>query len=83
MVKEASNEVDRLFSVWVENADSLSMFIRMQTQWNVVNGSFVGMHYPSVEFLIRIHGVENPSALMDDLQAMELAALQVLNKRKE
>lgn len=59
------------------------MFARLQTQWNVVNGCFVGMNYASAAFLFKIHGVENPSALMDDLQTMEVAALQVLNKRKE
>jgi hypothetical protein len=72
-----------LFGVWEENAGVVVMFMRMQTQWNVTNGAFLGLHYPSAEFLIKIHGVEDASAMMDDLQAMELAALQVLNKRKE
>lgn len=74
---------DQLFGVWSENAGVVMMFMRLQTQWNVVNGAFLGLHYPSAEFLIKIHGVEDASAMMDDLQAMELAALQVLNKRKE
>lgn len=74
---------DKLFGVWSENAGVVMMFMRLQTQWNVVNSAFLGLHYPSAEFLIKIHGVEDASAMMDDLQAMELAALQVLNKRKE
>jgi hypothetical protein len=41
------------------------------------------LNYQSVAFLIKIHDVANPVAMMDDLQAMELAALQVLNKRKD
>lgn len=77
------DDQDKLFGVWNENAGVVMMFMRLQTQWNVVNGAFLGLHYPSAEFLIKIHGVEDASAMMDDLQAMELAALQVLNKRKE
>lgn len=84
MVESAKPDPDQhFFGVWEENAGSLMMFMRMQTQWNVVNGCFLGLNYASAAFLFKIHGVENASELMDDLQAMELAALQVLNKRKE
>lgn len=84
MVEAAQAEPDAgLFEVWEENAVTVMMFMRLQTQWNVVNGAFLGLHYPSVEFLFRIHAVEDAAAIMDDLQAMEMAALQVLNKRKD
>lgn len=74
---------DTLFGVWEENAETVIMFMRLQTQWNITNGGFVGLNYSSVEFLIRIHDVQDAAAMMDDLQAMELAALQLLNKRKD
>ena len=61
----------------------MTMFLRLQTQWNVINGAFIGLNYQSVDFLFRIHNTEQPSAVMEDLQAMEIAALQVLNKRKD
>lgn len=84
MVEALANEPEKqLFGVWEENAGSVVMFTRLQTQWNVVQGGFVGLNYQSVEFLLKIHGVENQSAMMEDLQAMEIAALQVLNQRKE
>lgn len=79
---EASPDKD-LFGVWDDNAEALMMFLRLQTQWHVIAGSFVGLNYQSAEFLIKIHQVADPVAMMDDLQAMELAALQVINKRKE
>ena len=59
------------------------MFMRLQTQWNVIAGAFIGLNYQSAEFLFKIHGVVDAAAMMDDLQAMEVAALQVMNKRKE
>lgn len=75
-------EADR-FGVWEENAETVVMFMRLQTQWRVAEGVFLGLNYQSAEFLLKIHGVEDAAAMMDDLQAMEMAALHVLNKRKE
>lgn len=71
------------FPVFEENWDAVMMFLRLQTQWHVIPGGFTGLNYQSAEFLIKIHGVENPAAMMDDLQTMEVAALQVLNQSKD
>ncbi len=59
------------------------MFMRLQTQWHAIAGAFIGLNYQSAEFLFKIHHVADAAAMMDDLQAMEIAALQVMNKRKE
>ena len=59
------------------------MFMRLQTQWRVIDGGFLGLDYQSAEFLFKIHHVAEQAEMMTDLQAMEMAALQVLNKRKE
>lgn len=79
----ASDPTAGLFGVWDENAEAMMMFLRLQTQWHVIAGAFIGLNYQSAEFLIKIHGVADAAALMEDLQAMEIAALQVMNKRKE
>jgi hypothetical protein len=71
------------FEIWEENAETFGMFLKLQTQWNVMQGGFVGLNYQSVEFLVKIHGIADVVAFMDDLQAMEMAALGVLNKRKD
>lgn len=71
------------FEVWEENADALVMFMKLQTQWHVIEGGFIGLNYQSVQFLFTIGAVANQAEMMDDLQAMEMAALQVLNKRKD
>lgn len=59
------------------------MFLRLQTQWNVIAGKVLGLNYQSVAVLFKIHEPAEPAAMMDDLQAMELAALSVFNARKE
>lgn len=58
-------------------------FLKLQTQWNVIAGKVIGLNYQSVGVLFKIYQPENPAELMDDLQAMELAALSVFNARKD
>lgn len=71
------------FEIWEENTDALMMFLKLQTQWHVIEGGFIGLNYQSVQFLFTIGAVANQAEMMNDLQAMEMAALQVLNKRKD
>lgn len=59
------------------------MFLRLQTQWDTVMGAVVGIKYSSIDFLFRIHQPENPREMLDDLQAMERAALEILNSPKD
>lgn len=82
MIEAASRE-DVGFGVWQENAATLVMFLRLQTQWRVVAGGFLGLNYQSVEFLLKMHQVADPLGMLEELQAMEVAALQVLNRRKD
>jgi len=80
---EAANHEDAGFGIWEENAKTLVMFLRLQTQWHVVAGGFIGLNYQSAEFLFKLHSVPDPLEMMEELQAMEVAALHVLNRRKE
>ncbi len=82
LIDAESKENDH-FDVWEENAPALRLFMKMQTQWNVLDGCFIGLNYQSLQFLFTIDKVEDPAEMLDDLQAMEIAALQVLNKRKD
>ena len=83
VIEAGAPKVDDDFSVWEENADTVMMFMRLQTQWRVIDGGFIGLDYQSAAFLFRIHSVANEAEMMNELQAMEMAALRVLNKRKE
>lgn len=76
-------DTDIDFGVWEENADTVVMFMRLQTQWNIVPGGvFLGLNYQAAEVLFRIHKVNDRAAMMNDLQLMEIAALNVLNARE-
>jgi len=70
--------------VWEENWESLMMFLRMQTQWNVTMGGYVGLKYEvllGAGGLMSLYDVENPRELLEDIQVMEAAALAELNKK--
>jgi hypothetical protein len=72
------------YEVWEENWESLMMFLRMQTQWNVTMGGYVGLKYEvllGAGGLMSLYDVENPRELLEDIQVMEAAALAELNKK--
>jgi hypothetical protein len=72
------------YEIWEENWESLMMFLRMQTQWNVTMGGYVGLKYEvllGAGGLMSLYDVENPRELLEDIQVMEAAALAELNKK--
>jgi len=58
------------------------MFLRCQTQWRVGISGIIGLGYTSVLEMIKLYLVEDTVAMLENLQIMEAAALQALNKDK-
>ena len=58
------------------------MFLRCQTQWRVGISGIIGLDYTSVIEMIKLYTVEDTVAMLENLQIMEAAALQVINKEK-
>jgi hypothetical protein len=60
------------------------MFLRLQTQWRAVSGfgggKFIGLDYNAARWLFELYDVENPRQLLEDLQVMERAAMEAINK---
>lgn len=62
------------------------MFLRMQTQWNVTMGGYVGLRYEvllGAGGLMSLYDVKNPRKLLEDMRTMEAAALAELNKSEK
>ncbi len=57
------------------------MFLRCQTQWRTTMNGLLGLDYGAVAWLLRLYEVEDPRALLEDLQVMEAAALMFLQER--
>jgi hypothetical protein len=75
---EQPAEAPRLFKVWPENAEAVSMFCRLQTQWRTGPRGPIGLDYGAVEWLFSLCKVTQPLALLEDLQTMEGAYLTEL-----
>ena len=58
------------------------MYLRCQTQWRVGVSGIIGLDYTSVLEMIKLYLVEDTVAMLENLQIMEAAALQALNKDK-
>lgn len=71
------------FEVWQENWPAVEMFLRCQTQWRTSMSGIVGMDYGALAWLFRLYEVEDPRSLLEDLQVMEGAVMQVLNKEQK
>lgn len=53
----------------------------MQTQWRTTMSGVIGLDYAAVRWLFKLYDVEEPRALLEDLQVMEAAAMSVINKQ--
>ena len=68
------------FEVFEENWPAVEMFLRLQTQWRTTMNGLLGLDYGAVAWLLRLYEVEDPRALLEDLQVMEAAALLSINR---
>jgi hypothetical protein len=74
------------FEVWEENWEAVMMFLRMQTQWQVTMGGFVGLRYEVLLCsggLFDLYNVEDRRDTLERLQILEAAALNELRKRSD
>ena len=69
------------FGVLPENWPVVEMFLRVQTQWRTTMSGVIGLDYAAVRWLFKLYDVEEPRALLEDLQVMEAAAMTVINKQ--
>ena len=57
------------------------MFLRCQTQWRVGMSGIIGLDYTSVIEMIKLYNKDS-IAMLENIQIIEAAALQVINKEK-
>ena len=57
------------------------MFLRCQTQWRVGLSGIIGLDYTSVIEMIKLYSKDS-IAMLENIQIIEAAALQALNKNK-
>ena len=57
------------------------MFLRCQTQWRVGMSGIIGLDYTSVLEMIKLYN-KDIIAMLENIQIIEAAALQALNRDK-
>ena len=57
------------------------MFLRCQTQWRVGISGIIGLDYTSVLEMIKLYSKDS-IAMLENIQIIEAAALQALNRDK-
>lgn len=75
---ELTTQPSQDFLVLAENWSTVMMFERMETQWRVGASGAIGLDYNVLlgpEGLFSLYGVRYRRAMLDDLQIMEVAAL--------
>lgn len=71
---------DADLEVYPENWEALMVFLRMQTRWDIgPSGHRIGMKYPDLETVMRRRKVKNRDAMFEQIQTMEIAALEAIN----
>ena len=75
MPTDLAQEPSGPFLVWPENADAVTMFSRLQTQWRTGPRGRIGLDYGAAQWLFSLCSVAQPLALLEDLQIMEGAYL--------
>ena len=69
------------FEVHPDNWATVEMFLRLQTQWRSTINGVIGLDYSAVKWLFRLYEVQDQRSLLEDLQTMEVAAMQAINKQ--
>lgn len=57
------------------------MFLRCQTQWRIGISGIIGLDYTSVLEMIKLYSKDS-IVMLENIQIIEAAALQALNKDK-
>ena len=83
LADENDDDNEGAFVIWPENVRPIELFLACRTQWRVgAMGGVLGLDYQGVAAVMRIKRVKDQEAMLTDLQAMESAALEILNEKK-
>ena len=82
-IPESPEEKDE-FEVWECNWETVMVFLKMQTQWNVSMSGLIGLKYEVLLVaggLFDLYNIEDRTELLEGIQTMEAAALKEFSKK--
>jgi hypothetical protein len=72
--------VPKVVIIHPEAEAAIEMFFRVSTQWRCGASGAIGLDYNAIQWLFSMYTVDDPTAMLEDLQVMESAALAVLSR---
>lgn len=69
------------YQLWAEHEPAFDLFVRCMTQWRTRGEQLLGLDYGVVLQLAQLYRVADVPRVMEEVQVLELHALQVLNAR--
>ena len=69
---------DKNFKILKENLDAVKLFLSVQTQFKTGFGGVSGLDYAAVLSVANMYSYDLPS-VFEDLQVMEMKALELIN----
>ncbi len=76
-------KVVKNFEVWEEHWESVMLFLKMMTQWRTTMSGVIGLDYSVLQMLFQMYDVRNKKQIFEDIQIMERAAMNILNKEQK
>ena len=77
-------EKEEDFELWPEHQNVFDLFMRCQTQWRISGlGQVTGFCYDSVLAIAQLYEYDDLKNVIEDLQVMEVKAIEILNKEKK
>ncbi len=70
----------KVYYIWPEHLEVLSLFLRCITQWRSGANGVMGLDYGVVLQMASLYQIQDLARVMEDLQIMELHARDLINK---
>ncbi|AFH20521.1 hypothetical protein HK578_016 [Escherichia phage HK578] len=68
-------------ALWPDNAKVVAVFTDCSTQWRTGFGGAYGIDYGVLEWLFKMHGIENAQRAFKDIKLMERVALDEMARQ--
>lgn len=82
VILETHHVEPQMYQLWPEHAEAVDLFLRCMTQWRATSGGVIGLDYGVVLSMASLYGISDTAKAMEDLQVMELHAVEIINKRQ-
>lgn len=70
-----------MIEIWPDIWPAWQVFRACATQWRAGAGGATGIDYNVLPWLMKLHGVDDEAAALNDLRVMERTALAIIHKQ--